>query len=47
MRVKEQFRRHCTMQDPLFKDVLFGLLALVFFVVLLALTPVHGGTANA
>lgn len=45
--MKEQFRRHCTVQDPLFKDVLFGLLALVFFVVLLALTPAHGGTANA
>ena len=35
------------MRDEQFKDMVFGLCALVFFAVLLALTPAHGGTANA
>lgn len=45
--MKEQFRKHCTMRDAAFKDSVFALFALAFFVVLLVLIPYQGGSANA
>ncbi len=45
--MKERLRMHCTMSDPNFKDLVFGIATLLFFVALLALTPKYGGTANA
>lgn len=45
--MKEQLRKHCTMKDTNFKDSVFALFVLAFFIVLLALIPSQGGSANA
>lgn len=45
--MKGQFRKLCTMKNANFKDMVFGVGALVFFGALLALTPKYGGDANA
>ena len=45
--LKEQLRKHCTMQDTNFKDSVFALFVLAFFIILLVLIPSQGGSANA
>lgn len=45
--MKGQFRKHRAMRDATFKDSVFALFALAFFVILLVLIPSQGGSANA
>lgn len=42
----EQFKKHCTLDNKEFKDFVFGLLTLAFFVVMLLLIPSEGGEAS-